>query len=61
MEDLIVKFFGGLIAACIGIMGWLFKSTASRASNAISLSKELKDRVEKHSIYISAEIKDCIK
>lgn len=47
MEDLIVKLFMIIVSGVVGFFGWVFKGTAVKADKAVSLSKELKGRVEK--------------
>lgn len=47
MEDIVFKFLSGVFAFLLATFGWLFKGTAKKADDAVSLSNELNKRVEK--------------
>lgn len=47
MATLETQVIGGILALVMGVFGWMFKNTATRANNASALSKELKNRVDK--------------
>lgn len=37
----------GILALIVGLFGWMFKNTATRANNANALSRELSKRMDK--------------
>lgn len=43
-EDTII--FGGIITFLMGLFGWVFKSTTTKANDAMSISTDLKRRVD---------------
>jgi hypothetical protein len=47
MAAIETQIIGGVVALIMGVFGWMFKNTATRANNASALSKELKNRVDK--------------